>query len=338
MASMLLFEKIAESQGINPASLKFYTAMRGKQYNSSMAVLAATKLELKDPSEIKEEYVVVLDTTSRRYACLPKHVKDNVIAVVESSAAPYADTEKKDSNDSDVLAVIDHHAAAPGDDFIHGKFEDIRKTASCASILYEYLTSPSINWKIDKKDELERKLATAMVFGLFVDTGNPAGLTRLNLPSEDWKMLNDVREIYDAEFIANVGKKDYDISLYMKLRDGDLLSLCDGRHQVLLYPKAEDDITLSQMANVATWFGGLDTFMLLAPLSKEIDGKKYSLKGRSLSQQISIVNLMNSVFPNDTGAIRGRREMGGGYISNTPQIYEITERVQDFDRKIGFKK
>jgi len=30
--------------------------------------------------------------------------------------------------------------------------------------------------------------------------------------------------------------------------------------------------------------------------------------------------------------------MGGGYISNTPQIYEITERVQDFDRKIGFKK
>jgi len=159
-----------------------------------------------------------------------------------------------------------------------------------------------------------------MVFGLFVDTGNPAGLTRLNLPSEDWKMLNDVREIYDAEFIANVGKKDYDISLYMKLRDGDLLSLCDGRHQVLLYPKAEDDITLSQMANVATWFGGLDTFMLLAPLSKEIDGKKYSLKGRSLSQQISIVNLMNSVFPNDTGAIRGRREMGGGYISNTPRF------------------
>jgi len=312
IASMLLFEKFANNNGISSENLNFYNAIKGIQYNSSVSIKSLSKLNLRDPLNMNEEYLIVLDTSSKNYSGIPKSLETNV------------------------LAVIDHHTSKEESaDIFHGKFEDIRKTSCCNSILYSYLKESGI--KINERDEGERKLASAMIFGLMADSGNPLGLINLNLPKEDWVMLNDVRNIYDVDLVKNIARSDYDISLLHNFRNGIFLTSSDTKLQVYIHSVPEDDQKLSQMASVANWFGGLDGFLLISPLpTSQSNDKNYSLKGRCSNYYMSSLDLAKEVFPNEPN-IFGRKEMCGGYLNSIPSHQEIVLSLNKYS-KILLKK
>ena len=209
------------------------------------------------------------------------------------------DAQKGNANITDLptdeVAVIDHHEYRGNMGY---RFEDIRPDAgSCSSIIAD--------WFFENNIEPPRLIATALLYGIFMDTDN---LTR-GASDFDINMFYNLYRLSDIEMIVEL--KGSEISV----RDLDLYA--DAFKTVEIYDelaflhlKDVNDSLLGAAADIVVNVAGVNYVIAYA-----VRGNGIKLSVRSTSGSIKANDLVRCLVEG-CGVGGGHDNMAGGFIPN----------------------
>ena len=222
----------------------------------------------------------------------------SVATLGEEDWTVLVDVQKFNSNVTDLVtdevACIDHHE-------LNGKesgcrFEDIRPEAgACSSIITEYFIENGI--------EIPRKVATALLYGIFMDT---ADLSR-GVAELDINMFYHLYRLSDISLITQL--KGNQIS-----RD-DLSDYARAFQSVEIYDEIGflyldncNDSLLGAAGDIVLSVAGVNIVVAYSPRE---EGIKFSL--RSINKEVSAEKMVRYILKG-TGFGGGHKTMAGGFL------------------------
>lgn len=226
------------------------------------------------------------------------------------------DTQKHAGNVTDFIgdevACIDHHPTFVPVEY---KYQDIRMTGACATLIAEYYALSGI--------APDRDVATALLYGLKMDTLN---LTR-NVTALDIEMLGYLFPYCDPDTLADLERNNMEFT--------DLKAYGAAIENIELYDKVE--ISYVPFTCPAALVAILSDF-ILALVEVEVaivasfreDGIKLSV--RSEDPEVHAGNLLHKALLG-IGNGGGHATMGGGFISKE-RVPELGNYPQDRIREL----
>lgn len=210
--------------------------------------------------------------------------------------------------------VIDHHLPPK----YPARFTDVRETAgSTSTILLEYLQLFDI--------ELSSKLATALFYGLLVDTNN----LRRGISTADVEALHVLREKIDPELLSRIERVGFMRSMRQSHEDTDFLNVLG---EALKNIEVVDNVAFSYVGKVKYRDAVSHSADFLLKM-EHIDvvmvygivGDLLYISARSWDGQLHIGQLMKNAFQG-LGRAGGHPLIGGASIplKNLPKEFEKT--------------
>jgi nanoRNase/pAp phosphatase (c-di-AMP/oligoRNAs hydrolase) len=215
--------------------------------------------------------------------------------------------------------VIDHHIPAP----FHARFTDVREDAgSTSTILLEYLQLFDI--------DISSKLATALFYGLLVDTNN----LRRGISEADIEALRILRNKIDPELLSRIERVGFMKGMRKSHEDTDFLEVLAEavKNMEVVETVAFSYVgtvkyrdAVSRAADFLLKMEHIDVVLVYG-----IVGEVLYVSARSWDGQLHIGQLMKSAFKG-MGKAGGHPLIGGATIplKNLPENFEkeIKKRV-----------
>lgn len=224
--------------------------------------------------------------------------EDLIADMKETDRIICVDTQKHGGNVTDFIgdeiACIDHHPTFVPMEY---KYQDIRMTGACATLIAEYYSLSGIT--------PDRDVATALLYGLKMDTLN---LTR-GVTALDIEMLGYLFQYCDPDTLADLERNNMEFT--------DLKAYGAAIENIELY----DKIGISSVpftcpdalvAILSDFILALIEVEVAIVISFRKDGVK--LSARSEDPNIHAGNLLHKALA-DIGNGGGHATMGGGFIS-----------------------
>lgn len=224
--------------------------------------------------------------------------EDLIADMKETDRIICVDTQKHGGNVTDFIgdeiACIDHHPTFVPMEY---KYQDIRMTGACATLIAEYYSLSGIT--------PDRDVATALLYGLKMDTLN---LTR-GVTALDIEMLGYLFQYCDPDTLADLERNNMEFT--------DLKAYGAAIENIELY----DKIGISSVpftcpdalvAILSDFILALIEVEVAIVISFRKDGVK--LSARSEDPDIHAGNLLHKALA-DIGNGGGHATMGGGFIS-----------------------
>ncbi|MEA1911639.1 MAG: DHH family phosphoesterase [Spirochaetota bacterium] len=237
----------------------------------------------------------------------------DVATLGEEDWTVLVDVQKGNSNVIDLVtdevAVIDHHEYMGNNGY---KLEDVRpEVGACSTIITQYF--------IENNIEIPRKVATAMLYGIFMDTDN---LTR-GVSELDINMFYKLYSISDISLITEL--KGNQIS-----RD-DLQDYATAFKTVevygeigFLYLDNGNDSLLGASSDIVVTIAGVNIVVAYSPRD---EGYKFST--RSINKDIKANELIRFILK-DRGFGGGHNSMAGGFLPK--DSFEANKSLHTFVR------
>lgn len=208
------------------------------------------------------------------------------------------DVQKHNSNVTDLVtdevACIDHHEINEKDGGYH--FSDLRpEIGACSSIIADYF--------IENKIEIPRNVATALLYGIFMDTSDLSrGVSELDI-----NMFYHIYRLSDISLITQL--KGNQIS------KNDLNDYAKAFQSVEIYDEIGflyldncNDSLLGAAGDIVLSIAGVNMVVAYSPRN---EGIKFSL--RSIDPRYSAEAMVKSILK-DKGFGGGHRSMAGGFL------------------------
>lgn len=236
---------------------------------------------------------------------------DDLQDLTEDSEVVLVDSQKGNANiidmTGDEVVCIDHH---PTFEKIEYKYSDIRpEVGACASIIASYYYENGI--------KMDKDVASALVFGIRVDTAN---LTR-GVSELDFEMFYKMSEIADCEMISSLGNNT--------LHYNDLGAYAHAINSIKIF----DDISFANagiecpetlIASVSDFMLALVEVRFSVVYSVRKDGIKLSIRNERPELdggQIAFRAL------NGIGSGGGHITMAGGFIPLEENVYKDKHKI-----------
>jgi len=207
------------------------------------------------------------------------------------------DVQKGNSNVTDLVtdevAVIDHHEYMGSNGY---KLEDIRpEVGACSTIITQYY--------IENKIEIPRNIATALLYGIFMDTDN---LTR-GVSELDINMFYQLYSISDINLITELKGNQIsreDLQDYAKA-----FKTVEVYGEIgFLYLDNGNDSLLGASSDIVITIAGVNVVVAYSPRAK---GYKFST--RSIRKEIKANSLVRFILEG-RGFGGGHDSMAGGFL------------------------
>lgn len=237
------------------------------QNRTMVNVLSISLVRMSDVENIKEDFnaFIVVDSIPER--CLPEEIE--------------------------CLAAIDHHRVETK----RSKISDIRTVGATASIIWEYLKTEEIEFKVG--DDADEILATALVVGIKTDTSNFVGENVTDLDFEAFKYLLDFANRRQLSAIDNYPIPPYHFELRSQLDQEENVKIDNGVFVGGIgYVSPSKRDVLPSMADERARVEGIDTAFVFA-----IVGDNIEVSVRSGGLAVDVNSLCQKIF--------GRQYAGG---------------------------
>ena len=194
-----------------------------------------------------------------------------------------------------VVGCIDHHPTVKESEY---KYSDIRITGACASIIAEYFYKT--------KTEITTNVATALVYGIKVDTNNfIRGMTQLDID-----MISKLFPKVDNKKIANLHNSTLELKDLKAYRAAiDSITIIDKVGFSYIPFDCEDAL----IGMISDFILSLDIVYISVVSCERTNGVKLSL--RSKNTDIDAGKLLNDALEG-CGTGGGHCSMAGGFIPN----------------------
>ena len=256
---------------------------------STKKMIETLNIEIKSISEIEEMNI------------------DDEIILVDSQAG---NANLRDTNATNIIC-IDHHPSFGMADY---RFCDIRpRVGACASMIAAYFLSNDI--------KIEKPVATALMFGIKVDTANLSrGVSNLDL-----NMFYSLYNLSDMDLINSLETST--------LQFGDLTAYANAIKSIKVY----DNISFANTGNHCPepLIASISDFMLLIAgvnlcvvYSIKVDGIKISV--RSDAGSFDAGQLTNDALLG-IGSGGGHPSMAGGFVPFTESHEKVDELIEHIE-------
>ena len=221
----------------------------------------------------------------------------DVATLGEEDWTVLVDVQKDNSNVTDLVtdevAVIDHHEYMGNKGY---SFEDVRPdTGACSSIITEYFFENGI--------EIPNKIATALLYGIFMDTDN---LTR-GVSELDIDMFYRLYGLSNITLITELKGNQISVS--------DLADYAKAFSSVeiygeigFLYLDNSNDSLLGAASDIVITIAGVNIVVAYSPRP---GGIKFSI--RSINKRVKANMLVRNILK-DVGFGGGHASMAGGFL------------------------
>jgi len=214
----------------------------------------------------------------------------------------------------DEIACIDHHPMQDTDSY---RFFDIRKVGACATMIAEYF--------IENEIPVSRKVATALVYGIKMDTAN---LMRQTTP-EDVDMFCAMYKKADIEMIRLFESHSLILT--------DLEAYREALKDLKIYGKnigvanVGADCSEAMMGTLSDFIMSLDVVEFSVVYSYRAGGLKLSVRSEKGNLDAGVI--VRKALAGYPGGGGGHAGMAGGFVAGLSESqaeeaeYVITERI-----------
>jgi nanoRNase/pAp phosphatase (c-di-AMP/oligoRNAs hydrolase) len=232
---------------------------------------------------------------------------------------------------ADYLFVVDHHKS----DTKKAKIKDIRHVGACSSLVWEYMHE--IGLELDKSNEEDSNVATALVVGIKTDTADLVTDIVQDLDFEAFKNLIGPMDQRNLAKIINYPIPPYYFELRKRLEeDGQVCSENGVFIGGIGYISPAKRDALPSIAEERARMDGVDTAFILA-----IVGGNLEVSVRSSGLAIDVDKIIKKIFGKTNGGGKmgaGAARIEMGEFSVQAEDDETQNEAWEFARKLWFAR